>query len=260
MFPRILAVFALAALAAAPACAQSRLAAIEARGVLACAAFERPGLARETPSGWTGVLPDFCRAVAVAALGPNGRFEFKTLDLPEDDKPLDAGAFDVLFLTATEIARNGLAGKVAPGPAAFFESIAVMVEKDSTAKKLDDLAGASICLHEADPAAELLDQFFSRKGKSFIAMPFQEDVEWRDAYNARHCRAAAAESAELTDLRTHKGVNGFDSVILPEKLGVFAIMAATPPGDPQWSAAVARAIAVFARDHDRESPDRLDAP
>ena len=259
MFLRILALFAVAVMAVQPVRAQSRLAVIKARGALACAAFERPGLARETPSGWTGVLPDFCRAVAVAALGPNARFEFKFLEPPGDDTALDVGAFDVLFLTATEIARNGLAGKVAPGPAAFFESIAVMVEKDSTAKKLDELAGASICLHEADPAAELLDHFFARKGKSFIAMPFQEDVEWRDAYNARHCRAAAAEGAELTDLRTHKGVNGFDSVILPEKLGVFAIMAATPPRDPQWSAAVARASAVFARDRDRKSPDRLDA-
>jgi general L-amino acid transport system substrate-binding protein len=260
MFLRILALFALAVVAARPVCAQSRLAAIEARGALTCAAFERPGLARETPSGWTGVLPDFCRAAAVAALGPNARFEFKTLDWPGDDKPLDDGAFDVVFLTATEIARNGLAGKVAPGPAVFFESIAAMVEKGSPAKRLDDLAGASICLHEADPAANLLDRFFARKGKNFIAMPFQEDVEWRDAYNARHCRAAAAETTDLIDLRLHKGVNGFDSVILPEKLSVFPIMAATPLGDPQWSAAVARAIAIFARDLGRKSPDRPNAP
>ncbi len=260
MLLRILALFALAVLAGQPVRAQSRLAAIKARSALACAAFERPGLARETTSGWTGVLPDFCRAVAVAALGPNARFEFKFLELPGDNTALDAGAFDVLFLTATEIARNGLAGKVAPGPAVFFDSIAVMVERGSTAKKLDDLAGSSICLHEADPAAELLDQFFARKGKSFIAMPFQEDVEWRDAYNARHCRAAAAEITDLADLRRHKGVNGFDSAILPEKLGVFPILAATPLGDPRWSAAVARAIAICARDLGRTSPDKLNAP
>ena len=120
-----------------------------------------------------------------------------------------------------------------------------MVEKGSGAKKLDDLAGAAICLHEADPAAEALVGYFAKKGKSFIAMPFQEDVEWRDAYNARHCRAAASETTDLIALRGEKGVNGFDSVLLPEKLAVFPIVAATPTGDPLWAAAVARVLAFL---------------
>jgi general L-amino acid transport system substrate-binding protein len=242
MFARILAVFALAALFMPPACAQTRLATIRARGHLACAAFERPSLARETPLGWTGFLPDICRAVAIAALGPDAHYQFKTLDPPEDEVALGSGDFDVLFLTETEIARNGLAGKVAPGPAVFFNSYAVMVEKGSAATKLEDLAGASICLHEADPAAEVLAETFAKKGKSFIAMPFQEDVEWRDAYNSRHCRAAASETIDLIELRLHRGVNGFDSVILPEKLAVFPILAATPLDDPQWSAGVAGVV------------------
>jgi general L-amino acid transport system substrate-binding protein len=258
MFARILALFLLAGLLA-PACAQTRLAGIEARGHLTCAAFERPSLARQTPSGWMGLLPDFCRAVAVAALGPQARFDFKTLDLPEDDKALNDGAFDVLFLTETEIARNALAGKLTPGPAVFFESYAVMVEKGFAATKLEDLAGASICLHEADPAAGLLAEYFAKKAKNFIAMPFQEDVEWRDAYNARHCRAAASEITDLIDLRLHKGVNGFDSVILPQKLAVFPIIAATPLGDPQWSATVT-GVDIFARGRGQKSPEELDAP
>ncbi len=261
MFAGILASVLLAGLfLAPPAFALTRLSGIKARGHLTCAAFERPSFARETPSGWTGLLPDFCRAVAIAALGPDALYQFKTLDLPEDDKALDDGDFDVLFLTEEEIAHNKLAAKVAPGPAVFFNSYAVMVEKGSAATKLEDLAGASICLREADPAAELLAEFFAKKAKSFIAMPFQEDVEWRDAYNARHCRAAAAEIIDLIDLRLHKGVNGFDSVILPQKLGVFPIIAATPLGDPQWSAAVARAVDIFARGVGQKSPEKLDAP
>ena len=246
MFSKRLASFVVAgALAAPPAFAQSRLAGVAARGHLTCAAFPRPVLARETPAGWSGLLPEVCHAVAIAALGPQARYEFKTLDPPEDDKALNDGASDVLFLTETEIARNRLGGKVASGPAVFFESYAVMVEKGSGAKKLDDLAGAAICLHEADPAAEALVGYFAKKGESFIAMPFQEDVEWRDAYNARHCRAAASETTDLIALRGEKGVNGFDSVLLPEKLAVFPIVAATPTGDPLWAAAVARVLAFL---------------
>ncbi len=158
------------------------------------------------------------------------------------------------------IAQNKLAAKIAPGPAVFFNSYAVMVEKGSATTKLADLAGASICLREADPAAGLLAEFFAKRAKNFIAMPFQEDVEWRDAYNARHCRAAAAEITDLIDLRLHKGVNRFDSVILPQKLAVFPIVAATPLGDPQWSAAVARAVDIFARGLGQKTLEKLDAP
>lgn len=257
MFSKLFASFLVAGVfAAPPAFAQTRLADIKARGHLTCAAFPRPSLARETPAGWTGFLPDICRAIAIAALGPEARYEFKTLDPPEDDKALNASAFDVLFLTEAETARNGLAGKVAPGPAVFFESYAVMVEKGSVAKKLDDLAGAPVCLHEADPSADALAEYFAKKGESFIAMPFQEDVEWRDAYHARHCRAAVSETTDLIALRAEKGVNGFDSVILSEKLAVFPIVAATPTGDPLWTAAVARVVdflhAAEARAVDRD--------
>jgi general L-amino acid transport system substrate-binding protein len=239
MLSRIFAALLLAgSLAAAPAFAQMRLSQIKARGYLTCAAFERPSLARATPRGWRGFYPEICRAIAIAALGPDAIFEFKTLDLPRDSQALDAGVFDVLFLTEEEIAKHALAGEVAPGPAVFFNSYALIVEKGSPAKRPEDLAGAPICLHEADPAAEALEEFFARKGKSFIAMPFQEDIEWLDAYNARHCRAAASETTDLIDLRLRRGVNRFESVILPEKLAVFPILAATPKGNSRWSAAV----------------------
>jgi general L-amino acid transport system substrate-binding protein len=258
MLSRLLALLALAALVGQPACAQTRLADIKARGRVTCAAFPRPILARETPAGWTGLLPDFCRAIAIAALGPRARLDFRFLELPEDARALNESTFDVLFLTEAEIARNGLAGKLAPGPAViFFESYSVMVEKGSAVKKLDDLAGAAICLHEADPAAQALGEYFAKKGASFIAMPFQEDVEWRDAYDARHCRAAAGETTDLTALRAQKGVNGFDSVFLPEKLAVFPIIAATPAGDPRWAATVARVVEFrhAAGAHEKNRPD-----
>ena len=73
----------------------------------------------------------------------------------------------------------------------------------------------------------------------------------------RHCRAAAAEITDLIDLRLHKGVNRFDSVILPQKLAVFPIVAATPLGDPQWSAAVARAVDIFARGLGQKTLEKL---
>jgi general L-amino acid transport system substrate-binding protein len=239
MLTRYCALFLLAGAVAAPnAGAQSRLDEIKARGRLTCAALPRPGLASLSQSGWKGLYPDICHAVTVATLGPDGKFAFEGLDLPKDGKALDAGAYDVLFLTEPEIVENGLGGKVAPGPAAFFESYAVMVEKNSAVKALDDLAGVRVCLHEADAATQAFEERLAQKGASFVPMAFQEDIELLDAYNSRHCQAVASEATDLIDLRQRKGVNHFDSRILPDRIAVFPVVAATPIGDPQWSTAV----------------------
>lgn len=239
MLSRLSALFLLAGALAAPSvCAQSRLADIKARGHLTCAAFARPGLAWQAGSGWKGLYPDICQAIAVAAFGSDAKIEFEAIDLPKDNTALNSGSFDVLFLTEPEIAETSLARKVAPGPAAFFETYAVMVEDDSTAKTPEDLAGAPVCFHEADAASQAFEERLDRNGKSFVAMPFQEDVELLDAYNSRHCKAVASEATDLIGLRRRKGVNHFDSKILAEPLAVFPILTATPIGDPQWTAAV----------------------
>ncbi|HUO54360.1 MAG TPA: hypothetical protein VMU18_06455 [Rhodoblastus sp.] len=227
------------ALAAPSVCAQTRLADIKARGHLTCAAFPRPGLASEIKDGWTGLLPDLCKAVAVAALGPDAKFEFTGLELPNDAKALAEGAYDVLFLSEPEIAANALAGKIAPGPTAFFETYAIMVEDKSPAATIDDLAGAAVCYHEADTASQAFEERMEQKDKSFVPMAFQEDVELLDSYNSRHCTAIVSETTDLLDLRRRKGVNNFDSKLLGETLAVFPIVAATPLGDAQWAAGVA---------------------
>jgi general L-amino acid transport system substrate-binding protein len=226
------------ALAAPAVSAQTRLAEIKARGHLTCAAFPRPGLARETSGGQDGLYPDLCRAIAVAALGPDAKFECETLELPRDAEALGRSEFDVLFLTEPEIVNSSLAGKIAPGPVVFFETHRLMVEDSAPAKTPEDLAGARICFHEADAASAALEERFDKKGLAFIAMPFQEDVELLDSYNSRHCTAIVSESTDLANLRLKKGVNRFDSRILAEPLSVVPVLAATPASDPQWSASV----------------------
>jgi general L-amino acid transport system substrate-binding protein len=229
---------AIGALSAPTVFAQTRLAEVKARGSLSCAAFPRPGLAREASSGWQGLYPDLCHAIAIAALGPGAHFEFDALELPKDASALGKGDYDVLFLTEPEIAQASLGGKISPGPAVFFETYALMTEENAPAKAPEDLAGAPICFHEADTASQALEERFDKKGFTFIPMPFQEDIELLDAYNARHCRAVVSEATDLAQLRLKKGVNNFESRIMAEPLAVFPVLAATPISDPQWSAAV----------------------
>jgi general L-amino acid transport system substrate-binding protein len=231
----------LAAALAAPACAGPRLSEIKSRGHLACAAFARPGLAREAENGApsSGLFADLCQAVAAAALGPDAKSEFSTLELPRDAEDLAKDAFDVLFLTEGEIVNASLSGKLAPGPTAFYETFRLLVPLDSPAAGPEDLAGKPVCFHEqADHAALALDEFFDRKKLEYIHTGFQEDVEMVDSYNVRHCVAVVSESTDLAAIRLRKGVLKFESRLLPEPLGVTPILTLTPMSDPLWSAAV----------------------
>jgi general L-amino acid transport system substrate-binding protein len=54
----------------------------------------------------------------------------------------------------------------------------------------------------------------------------------------RSCFALAGEATTLAEVRLEKGVNGLKSRILPERMSVFPVMAATGTGDGRWSALV----------------------
>jgi general L-amino acid transport system substrate-binding protein len=230
----------LACAACAPAlAAQSRLSEIKSRGHLACAAFPRPGLARESDGkASSGLFGDLCRAIAIAALGPEAKYEFTALELPKDSDELKHGAFDVLFLTEGEIAGAAVADTLAPGPAAFYETYRLLVPRDSAIAKPEDLAGKSLCFHElTDEAVAALDQRFDRAKLSFGHAGFQEDVEMLDSYNVHYCDAVASESTDLARIGLQRGVLKFESRLLPEPLGVLPILTMTPLDDPRWSAA-----------------------
>lgn len=224
--------------AESPLLERSRLPEIKSRGHLACAAFPRPGLAHESEAGGSGLFADLCHAIAIAALGPEAKYEFSTLELPKDADELANNAFDVLFLSEREIADASLSGKVAPGPVAFHETHRLLVPLESSVSTPEDLAGKPVCFHESGQASLALDERFDRAKLEYIHTGFQEDVEMVDGFNVHFCAAVVSEATDLASIRLRKGVLKFDSRLLAEPLAVVPILTATPLSDPLWSAAV----------------------
>jgi general L-amino acid transport system substrate-binding protein len=216
---------------------------IKARGYVRCGAAVRPGLAFTVADGrWLGIEADVCRAVATALLGSPEKMAFFQYDTPKQYEAVAKGSDDLCFLTATEIVNNGLVGKVLPGPTVFVESDAVMVADKSPVRHVADLAGDSICFMIASSAERSLEAYFDGIHKSFDRRAFSEDGEMNDAYRVQHCHAVAGEITTLAATRLIHGVGGMNSRILPERLTVFPIIAATGTQDGQWSALVAWTI------------------
>ena len=216
---------------------------IKAQGIIRCAGAPRPGLVSVAPDGRAfGFYLDLCRSIGASLLGPEGRIEFRQYD---SDKAFDAaraGAIDVSFLSASEIADAGLAGNLVPGPAIYFAATAVMVADDSPARHVADLAAQAICFSQGANAHRHLEAWFAAQKLDFTRMGYQEDVELFDAYHARQCQGLAGESTVLAAVRLAGAGRALHSRILPESLAVFPIIAATPTDDAQWAAIVAWAL------------------
>ena len=237
----------------APAChAGAVLDRVTSDGVVRCGGVTRPGLVSVGADGHAaGLLLDICRAVAAAVLGPNGRIEFYQYESSKSYDAVRNNNHDVVFLSASEMLTEGLAGKLVPSTPVFFQTTAVMVSKSSTAQHLSDLTGRPICFPIARNSDRHLEAWFAAHHLDFIHMGFQEDVEMYDAYNVQMCKGLAGEVTTLAEVRRDGGVNKLQSRILPEPLAAFPIMAATGTNDAEWSAIVAWTIHTLLR---AESP------
>ena len=208
-------------------------------GFVRCGAEFRPGLVYVGTDGQAaGLLVDVCRAIAAAAIGPEGRFEFYEYESPNSYGAVRDDEHDVFFLTASELIEQGLTGKVVPGPTVFYETTAVMV-RESSAPACGRSRRTTDLLSDGRQRHRHIEAWFASHHLDFIRMGYQEQVEMDDAYNVQVCKGLAGEITSLALMRLDGGVNDLNSRILPEPLAAFPIMAATGTTDAEWSAIVA---------------------
>jgi len=235
---------------------------IRAAGVVRCGAAPRPGLFAETARGAEGLLVDLCRAIGVAAAGLSVKVEMNAYDSEASFEAVRAGRDDVVFLSGGEIVGEKLAGAVAPGPPVFHQTIALMVPRAAAAARPADLAGQAICFLQGDASHRALEAYFAERRLSFVRMPFQEEEELYDAFDAGHCRALVGEATTLALVRLAGANNRRGARILGEPLASFPILVTTSPGDGAWSALVFWTVdALIAADRPRRewSAGGLDA-
>jgi general L-amino acid transport system substrate-binding protein len=224
-------------LASAPAHAGGVLDRVRADRTLHCGAVARPGVA-EGDGPPTGVLVDFCRAVAIAVLGPTARVAFNIYESPRNHDAAQRGREEIAFLTGGEIADQRLGRLVAPGPTVLISMVGVLVPDVSPVRHLADLAGRTVCLMIGSRAQRALESAAASRDIAISRLTFEEEDELLDAYNAGSCDAAAGETTYLADMRRNPGVRPTASRLLPEALAPDPIIAATPRSDGEWSAIV----------------------
>jgi general L-amino acid transport system substrate-binding protein len=232
---------------------------IKSEGIVRCGGQARPGLAEIGLNGrWSGLTVDICHALAVAVLGPQGRFEFRDYDTPKEYDAVRNGEDEVFFLTASPLIEGEFPGKLIPGPVVYYESHGLLVPETSNVRRLEDLSGGKICFLIGSGAQRSVEAFFQSKNLAFLRLSYSEEGEMTDAYKARRCEALAGETTTLASTRLERSISNLSSRLLTEPLETFPIMAMTGTDDGRWAAIVAWTVHTLLRAEVREGSWRAD--
>lgn len=222
------------------AVAQSTIAKVKAAGSLTC------GLNREEPEysnldahGNRALFDvDLCKAVAVAVLGPNARFNMVPFSDENDSlKALRAGTVDLVATASVTMTNNAALG-FSFGPNMLIDNQALMVNNSMGVHNVHDLAGKKICYLTETEIELNLNAWMAREHISFLPFPFQEEGEMEAAYLTNNCAAITADATQLAYERIAFRAKGRDYEILPDALAKDPLASVTRGDDAAWTAVV----------------------
>ncbi|MFV9504587.1 MAG: amino acid ABC transporter substrate-binding protein [Oscillochloridaceae bacterium umkhey_bin13] len=186
-------------------------------------------------ANWTGFDVDFCRAVAVAVLGPNAEVEFIGLNTSGRNERFEAirsGSVDVLFRNTTWTLGRDIA-QLAFGPTTFHDGQTFMVRTNARIATSADLAGKRICVSRGTTSEQNLNDDFGARGIAFEAVLFDDENLLYPAYDRGECDAVTSDSSQLASKRqTLRNPN--EHVVLGERISREPLGPAFIEGDEQW--------------------------
>ena len=234
---RLTAVTAIAALAVAlwPAdtMAGPTVDAIKKRGKVICGVNgNRAGFsALDSKGQWQGMDVDTCKAVAAAVLGDNNKVQFVKTTTQTRFTALQTGEVDVLTRNVTwTLSRDSKLGIDFVAPT-FYDGQGFMVNKNTGAKSVKDLGGATVCVLPGSTSERVTEDVFKANGINYTAVVIESKKELNTAFFGGRCDVHVQSTSGLSSARATVASNPADYILLP------ASTARTP-----WAPWFARAI------------------
>ena len=209
---------------------------VRSRKILRCGISK--GLAgfsyKDDAGRWQGLDPDFCRAVAAAALGDANKVEFIPLKTASRFPMLLSGRLDLLAHTATvTFGREAGIGVRFPG-VYYFDGQGFMVLRSSKKRMIKDLNGASVCVVKGTTHQINLANTFQKYNLKYTPLVVESMQEAADALLKGTCQAATSDRSQLVAVRatTPGGPHRFE--IIPGTYSVEPIGPVVRRGDEEW--------------------------
>lgn len=223
-----------------PAQAGTTLADVRNRGELRCGVADGvPGIARQEEDGrWSGIEPDFCRAVAAAVLGEAGRVRFVPLAASARFPALLTRRIDLLLANTSWTMSREVALGVRFPATLLFDGQSFMVPAANPAQDPRELRGARVCVEKDTTHAQRLRDLATRGGFAVESLPAPSATAAADAFFAGQCAALTAEATQLAALRQRAGVPAAAYRILPRAISREALGPVVRGDDREWEIVV----------------------
>jgi general L-amino acid transport system substrate-binding protein len=234
----VLAVAGTAAFTAAPAVADDgpTLKAVKERGEVLCGVHQgRYGFAIADSQGkWKGLDVDFCRAVAAAVLGDSEKVKYMPLGSVQRFPALQSGEVDMLSRTTTITLTRDSALGLNFGPPTFYTGTGFMVRKSIGATKVDDLAGAAVCVFPGSTTEKNIAALFASKKMDYKPVVIESSKQLVGAYMSGRCDVLAMDQAGLPGHQQFDASNPADHMIIPGVYSKEPLGVGVRAGDDQW--------------------------
>lgn len=221
--------------AAAPVRADT-LAAVKARGALACGVSNgAPGFSQQDARGvWSGFDVEFCRAVAAAVLGDPDKVAFTPTTGADRFETLAAGSVDLLARNTTWTFGRDVAMGFAFAGISYYDGQGFLAPRSAGVHSLADLGGKPVCVTAGTTTAENLTDHFAAAGLALSAVETTDNAEAQRRYLAGDCVAFTADISALAGTRA-----GFasprDHVILRDVISKEPLGPVVRGDDPRWA-------------------------
>ena len=230
-----------AAVSAVPALAQRQpqaagptLAAVRARGVLACGAHPgAPGFALPDSQGvYRGLDSDTCRAIAAAVLGDATKVRWVVLTSQQRLPALQSGQVDVLPRTTTWTQVRDTANGLNFTAVTFYDGQGYIVRAGEFSS-VEELDGGVVCVTSGTTTELNLADDFARRGLTYTANVFSETADAFGTFVEGACDAYTSDKSQLASLRSAEP-NPDDYVILPDTISKEPLGPVVRANDSDW--------------------------
>ena len=218
--------------------------AIKARGAVICGVNgNRAGFsALDSRGEWAGMDVDTCKAIAAAVLGDKDKVQFVKTTTQTRFTALQTGEIDVLTRNVTwTLSRDAKLGLDFVAPT-FYDGQGFMVNKNSGAKDVKDLGGASVCVLPGSTSEKVAADVFKANGLDYTPVVIESKKELNTAFFGGRCDVHVQSTSGLSSARATVAANPDDYIILPGIFGKDPMGPVVRQGDAQWRDIVAWSV------------------
>lgn len=218
--------------------------AVKKRGTVICGVNgNRAGFsALDSQGQWRGMDVDTCKAIAAAVLGDKNKVQFVKTTTQTRFTALQTGEIDVLTRNVTwTLGRDTKLGVDFVAPT-FYDGQGFMVNKNSGAKTVKDLGGATVCVLPGSTSEKVTEDVFKANGLKYTPVVIENKKELNTAFFGGRCDVHVQSTSGLSSARATVASNPDDYIILPGVYGKDPMGPVVRQGDPQWKDIVAWSV------------------